>query len=99
MNIAGRLTERIGEAGKRLHTARSRNDQVATDFRLWVRDAIDGLSAQISDTMLALVRRAAEHAGDPMPGFTHLLTAQPRALGSTLLANVESADSTRRQLA
>ena len=56
MNIEARLTERIGEAGKRLHTARSRNDQVATDFRLWVRDAIDGLTAQISDTMLALAR-------------------------------------------
>src|SRR3954469_16071150 len=59
MNIEARLTERIGEAGKRLHTARSRHDQVATDFRLWVRDAIDGLSAQISDTMLALAQRAA----------------------------------------
>ncbi len=59
MNIEARLTERIGDAGKRLHTARSRNDQVATDFRLWVRDAIDGLSAQIADTMLALAGRAA----------------------------------------
>ena len=54
MNIEARLTERIGEAGKRLHTARSRNDQVATDFRLWVRDAIDGLDAQLADLMRAL---------------------------------------------
>ncbi|MEA2737041.1 MAG: argininosuccinate lyase, partial [Acetobacteraceae bacterium] len=70
MNIEARITDRIGEAGKRLHTARSRNDQVATDFRLWVRDAVDGLSAQLSDAMLALAQRAAEHAADPMPGFT-----------------------------
>ena len=59
MNIEARLTERIGEAGRRLHTARSRNDQVATDFRLWVRDAIDGLAAQIADLMRALADRAA----------------------------------------
>ena len=72
MNIEARLTERIGEAGKRLHTARSRNDQVATDFRLWVRDAVDGISAQITDLMRALAGRAAAHAADPMPGFTHL---------------------------
>src|SRR6202012_5465720 len=71
MNIEARLTDRIGEAGKRLPTARNRNDQVATDFRLWVRDAIDGLSAQLADTMLALARKAATHAADPMPGFTH----------------------------
>jgi argininosuccinate lyase len=99
MNIEARLTERIGEAGKRLHTARSRNDQVATDFRLWVRDAIDGLSAQISDTMLALVRRAAEHAGDPMPGFTHLQTAQPVTFGHHMLAYVEMLDRDRGRLA
>ena len=59
MNIEARLTERIGEAGKRLHTARSRNDQVATDFRLWVRDAIDGLDAQLADVMRALADRTA----------------------------------------
>ena len=99
MNIEARLTERIGEAGKRLHTARSRNDQVATDFRLWVRDAIDGLSAQISDTMLALARRAAEHAADPMPGFTHLQTAQPVTFGHHLLAYVEMLDRDRGRLA
>jgi argininosuccinate lyase len=99
MNIEARLTERIGEAGKRLHTARSRNDQVATDFRLWVRDAIDGLTAQIGDVMLALVRRAAEHAGDPMPGFTHLQTAQPVTFGHHMLAYVEMLDRDRGRLA
>ncbi|HEX3983628.1 MAG TPA: lyase family protein, partial [Acidisoma sp.] len=77
MNIEARLTERIGDAGRRLHTGRSRNDQVATDFKLWVRDAIDGLHAQMTAVMRALVTRAAEHAADPMPGFTHLQTAQP----------------------
>ncbi len=99
MNIEARLTERIGEAGKRLHTARSRNDQVATDFRLWVRDAIDGLSAQVGDVMLALARRAAEHAADPMPGFTHLQTAQPVTFGHHLLAYVEMLDRDRGRLA
>ena len=89
MNIEARLTERIGDAGRRLHTARSRNDQVATDFRLWVRDAIDGLSAQLADVMLALAERAAAHAADPMPGFTHLQTAQPVTFGHHLLAYVE----------
>jgi argininosuccinate lyase len=89
MNIEARLTERIGEAGKRLHTARSRNDQVATDFRLWVRDAIDGLDAQIVAVMRTLARRAAEHAAAPMPGFTHLQTAQPITFGHHLLAYVE----------
>ena len=85
MNIEARLTERIGEAGKRLHTGRSRNDQVATDFRLWVRDAIDGLDAQLVDLMRALADRAAEHAADPMPGFTHLQAAQPVTFGHHLL--------------
>ncbi len=99
MNIEARLTDRIGEAGKRLHTARSRNDQVATDFRLWVRDAIDGLSAQLADTMLALARQAATHAADPMPGFTHLQTAQPVTFGHHLLAYVEMLDRDRGRLA
>ena len=89
MNIEARLTERIGEAGKRLHTARSRNDQVATDFRLWVRDAIDGLDGQVADLMRALADRAATHAADPMPGFTHLQTAQPVTFGHHMLAYVE----------
>jgi len=99
MNIEARLTERIGEAGKRLHTARSRNDQVATDFRLWVRDAIDGLDAQVRDVMQALAQRAAEHAGDPMPGFTHLQTAQPVTLGHHFLAYVEMLSRDRGRLA
>jgi len=89
MNIEARLTERVGEAGKRLHTGRSRNDQVATDFRLWVRGAIDGLDAAMADLMRALADRAAQHAADPMPGFTHLQTAQPVTFGHHLLAYVE----------
>jgi len=88
-NIEVRLTERIGEAARRLHTARSRNDQVATDFRLFVRGAIDGIQAQVRDLMLALAERAAEHAGSVMPGFTHLQTAQPVTFGHHLLAYVE----------
>jgi argininosuccinate lyase len=99
MNIEARLSERIGEAGKRLHTGRSRNDQVATDFRLWVRDAIDGLAAQVADLMRALAERAAAHAADPMPGFTHLQTAQPVTFGHHLLAYVEMLDRDRGRLA
>ena len=99
MNIEARLTERIGEAGKRLHTARSRNDQVATDFRLWVRDTIDGISAQIEDLMRALAGQAAVHASDPMPGFTHLQTAQPVTFGHHLLAYVEMLNRDRGRLA
>jgi argininosuccinate lyase len=86
LNIEARLTERIGEAGKRLHTARSRNDQVATDFKLWTmraaREAGDGLRA----LQKALVKRADEHTDWIMPGFTHLQTAQPVTLGHHLLA-------------
>lgn len=99
MNIEARLTERIGEAGKRLHTGRSRNDQVATDFRLWVRDAIDGIDGQIADVMRALATRAAEFASDPMPGFTHLQTAQPVTFGHHMLAYVEMLARDRGRLA
>ena len=99
MNIEARLVERVGEAGKRLHTGRSRNDQVATDFRLWVRDSIDGLDAQVADLMRALAARAAEHAADPMPGFTHLQTAQPVTFGHHLLAYVEMLARDRGRLA
>ena len=99
MNIEARLTERVGEAGKRLHTARSRNDQVATDFRLWVRDAIDGLDGQMAELMRALATRAAEHAADPMPGFTHLQTAQPVTFGHHLLAYVEMLHRDRGRMA
>jgi len=99
MNIEARLAERIGDAGRRLHTARSRNDQVATDFRLWVRDAIDGLTIQLTATMRAFATRAAEHAATPMPGFTHLQTAQPVTLGHHFLAYVEMLARDRGRLA
>jgi argininosuccinate lyase len=99
MNIEARLAERIGDAGRRLHTARSRNDQVATDFRLWVRDAIDGVLAQLTDLMRALATRAAEHAAAAMPGFTHLQTAQPITFGHHLLAYVEMFARDRGRLA
>lgn len=89
MNIEARLAEQIGEAGKRLHTARSRNDQVATDFRLWVRDAIDELSIAIKNLMKILTLRAKEYSATPMPGFTHLQSAQPVTFGHHLLAYVE----------
>ena len=99
MNIEARLVERIGEAGRRLHTARSRNDQVATDFRLWVRGAIDATDAGLRDLMRALADRAAEHAATIMPGFTHLQTAQPVTFGHHLLAYVEMLGRDRSRLA
>ena len=89
MNIERRLTERIGEAGKRLHTARSRNDQVATDVRLYLRRRSDGLIERIRALQAVLVDLAAPHAGTIMPGFTHLQVAQPVTLGHHLLAYVE----------
>ena len=89
MNIESRLTELIGDAGKKLHTARSRNDQVATDMRLFVRDAIDELQARITALQLVLVEIAATHADTIMPGFTHLQPAQPVTCGHHLLAWVE----------
>ena len=98
MNVEARLAERIGEAGRRLHTARSRNDQVATDFRLWVRDAIDAIDARCRTLMLALADRAAEHAADPMPGMTHLQSAQPVTFGHHLLATVEMLSRDRGRL-
>ncbi len=98
-NIEARLIARIGEAGRRLHTARSRNDQVATDLRLWLRDAIDGLDRQIVLLMKALADRAREHAADPMPGFTHLQSAQPITFGHHLLAYVEMLARDRSRLA
>jgi len=84
-----RLTQLIGAVAGRLHTARSRNDQVATDFKLWVRDAIDQVDAGIHALQRALVTRAGEHAGSIMPGFTHLQTAQPVTLGHHLMAYYE----------
>jgi argininosuccinate lyase len=89
MNVESRLRELIGDAAGRLHTARSRNDQVATDFRLYVRDAIDTLLAQVKTLQLALVERADAEAETIMPGFTHLQSAQPVTFGHHLLAYVE----------
>ena len=89
MNVESRLGELIGPASGRLHTARSRNDQVATDFRLFVRDTIDELDAAFAALQRALVDRALEHADTVMPGFTHLQTAQPVTFGHHLLAYVE----------
>ena len=89
LNIEARLTELIGEPGRRLHTGRSRNDQVATDMKLWTRDAIDRALAALTDLMTALVSRAEQHAASVMPGFTHLQAAQPVTLGHHLLAYVE----------
>ncbi|MET4683827.1 argininosuccinate lyase [Brevundimonas faecalis] len=89
MNVEARLSELIGEPSGRLHTARSRNDQVATDFRLWVRDACDRTMAQLKDLQRTLLDRAEQHAGDLMPGFTHLQTAQPVTFGHHLMAYVE----------
>jgi argininosuccinate lyase len=89
MNVESRLRELIGPAAGRLHTARSRNDQVATDMRLWVRDTLDLIDGQIADLQQALAERAKEHAGAVMPGFTHLQSAQPVTFGHHLLAYVE----------
>jgi len=89
MNIEARLAELVGEAAGRLHTARSRNDQVATDFRLYVRDTLDHLTDQISGLMAVLVEKAQAHAATIMPGFTHLQPAQPVTFGHHLLAYVE----------
>jgi argininosuccinate lyase len=89
MTTESRLAELIGPAAGRLHTARSRNDQVATDFKLWVRDAIEQADAGLEGLQKALVTRAAEHADSVMPGFTHLQTAQPVTLGHHLMAYYE----------
>ena len=89
MNVEGRLSELIGDAAGRLHTARSRNDQVATDFRLWVRDTIDALDAVLAGYQRALAEKALAHAGTVMPGLTHMQTAQPVTFGHHLLAYVE----------
>ncbi|WFL79003.1 argininosuccinate lyase [Altererythrobacter arenosus] len=89
MTTESRLAELIGPVAGRLHTARSRNDQVATDFRLWVRNAIDEVDAGLVALQRALVARADEHAASIMPGFTHLQTAQPVTLGHHLMAYYE----------
>ena len=89
MNIEARLTELIGDAAGRLHTARSRNDQVATDFRIWVRDAVDAADEALAGLQSALIDQADAHADWVMPGFTHLQAAQPVTAGHHLLAYVE----------
>jgi argininosuccinate lyase len=89
MNVESRLKDLIGSAAGRLHTARSRNDQVATDFRLYVRDAIDGIDEALERVQQALAEKAEAHAATVMPGFTHLQPAQPVTFGHHLLAYVE----------
>ncbi|HEX2255579.1 MAG TPA: argininosuccinate lyase [Afifellaceae bacterium] len=89
MNIEARLGELIGEAAGRLHTARSRNDQVATDLKLWVRDAVDEIDGQLAALQTALAEKAEQHAETIMPGFTHLQSAQPVTFGHHCLAYVE----------
>ena len=99
MNVEARLADLIGAAAGRLHTARSRNDQVATDFKLYIRDTIDHLDGQLRDLQEALLTRAEEHAATIMPGFTHLQTAQPVTFGHHCLAYVEMAARDRGRLA
>ena len=99
MNVEGRLGELIGEAAGRLHTARSRNDQVATDFRLWMRDEIDHLDKALLDFQHALAAKALAHAATVMPGLTHMQTAQPVTFGHHLLAYVEMAARDRGRFA
>jgi len=94
-----RLAELIGPAAGRLHTARSRNDQVATDFKLWVRDAIDSVNEGLKALQIALVTRAEEHAASVMPGFTHLQVAQPVTLGHHLMAYHEMVARDRSRFA
>ncbi|MBV6657740.1 MAG: argininosuccinate lyase [Devosiaceae bacterium] len=89
MNIESRLREVIGEPAGRLHTGRSRNDQVTTDTKLYTRDAIDGIDRALADLQRALAEKALEHAALPMPGFTHLQSAQPVTFGHHLMAYVE----------
>lgn len=98
MNVESRLAELIGEAAGRLHTARSRNDQVATDFRLWVRDAVDGMEKALQELQRVLIARAEEHAATVMPGFTHLQAAQPVTMGHHLMAYVEMIGRDRGRL-
>jgi len=99
MNVEARLADLIGPAAGRLHTARSRNDQVATDLRLWLRGAIDRLDRQAQGLQAALIGQAERHAGTVMPGFTHLQIAQPVTFGHHLLAYVEMLGRDRGRLA
>jgi len=99
LNIERRLTALAGDAGKRLHTARSRNDQVATDVRLWLRDAIDTIDALLGALQASLIDQAERHAGTVMPGFTHLQVAQPVTFGHHLMAYFEMFARDRERLA
>ena len=99
MNVESRLADIIGEAAGRLHTARSRNDQVATDFKLWVRDAMDGMDTALLGLQRVLIGRADEHAATVLPGFTHLQAAQPVTFGHHLLAYVEMIGRDRGRVA
>ena len=98
LNIERRLTALVGEAGKRLHTARSRNDQVATDLRLWLREEIDGIDRVLVGLLRALIGQAERHAALVMPGFTHLQVAQPVTFGHHLLAYVAMLERDRERL-
>jgi len=98
MNVEARLKALVGEAAGRLHTARSRNDQVATDFRLWLRDRIDALQAGLQGLQAALIDQAEAHAATVMPGFTHLQPAQPITFGHHMLAYVEMLGRDRDRL-
>jgi len=99
LNIERRLTALVGDAGKRLHTGRSRNDQVATDIRLWLRDEIDEIVALLAALQASLIGQAEKHAATIMPGFTHLQVAQPVTFGHHLLAYVEMFERDRERLA
>src|SRR4051812_3630032 len=99
MNVENRLRDLIGPAAGRLHTARSRNDQVATDMKLWVRDTLDALDGQLADLQQALAEKALRYADAVMPGFTHLQSAQPVTFGHHLLAYVEMAARDRGRFA
>ena len=99
MNVEARLVEIVGEPAKRLHTGRSRNDQVATDFRLWVRDALDRTDALLGALIAALVAQAEAGADWPMPGFTHLQVAQPVTWGHHMLAYAEMFARDRSRMA
>ncbi len=99
MNVEARLAELIGEPAGRLHTARSRNDQVATDFRLWVRDALDQIDRCLKQVQAVLIDKADMHAETVMPGYTHLQVAQPVTLGHHLLAYVEMFGRDRTRVA
>ncbi|MBX6321025.1 MAG: argininosuccinate lyase [Rhodospirillaceae bacterium] len=99
MNIEARLAELVGAPAGRLHTARSRNDQVATDLRLWVRDAIDAQDSALKDLMRALLDQAERHAATVMPGLTHLQAAQPVTFGHHMMAYVEMFARDRGRLA